>query len=67
MKPIHTSRLAEVEGGSRNCGNWLETYVITQTCGLAGGFIGMAGGLGGAYVGLFAGRAACSWLCYYAC
>lgn len=66
MKPIHFAQLAQVQGGDGNCGNWLETYVITQTCTAAGGFIGLAGGVPGAYLGMFAGKVACSWVCHYA-
>lgn len=66
MKPLDASQLALVQAGKGNCGNWLETYVITQTCATAGGFIGLAGGVPGAYLGMFAGKVACSWMCQYA-
>ena len=38
----------------------------TAVFAVAGGFIGVAGGLGGVYLGMFAGKAACSWLSHYA-
>lgn len=66
MKRLNAAQLAHIEGGSQNCGNMLETYVIIKTCSVAGGFIGVAGGVTGVLVGMFAGKAACTWLCYYA-
>lgn len=68
MNEMTVLQLASLKGGgSRNCGTTLQTYVVTTTCGLAGGLIGLAfSGVGGP-AGSFLGKAACSWMCYYAC
>ncbi|MEX2400993.1 MAG: hypothetical protein WD423_09505 [Rhodothermales bacterium] len=66
MKTMHEAELAQLEAGSRNCGNRWQTLWVTSTCSLAGGLIGLAGGPLGASIGSLTGRAACEWICHYA-
>ena len=67
MRKLTTEYMESVYGGkTKNCGNTLETAVVTQTCGVAGGLIGLAFGPIGASIGSFAGAAACHLLCEHA-
>lgn len=67
MKPLTLEEMAQVTGGSGNCGSSGETLVIEATCALAGAFIGW--GLTalnplGAITGAKLGYSACAYMCH---